>query len=296
MPAANVLFHILGQFPYPYSTTGLTTALTMIEYQGDPFLAFLTQTSDEDDIVYLHPETGQVMRSISSGVENSVITGMAFDAMEEGICVSKGQGQSSPQMIRLIDHDANIIREISQPEPNCVGIAVHGSYLAVSAINALADPLQGANTLYLLNKQSGAVIQSSDIPNGNFASGLTEFLGHLIVADSDVHKVFVLHPANGIAAVLENAPGTPNDPNNPLANGIQAIAADNVRNLEHMPQPLECAHGADSQAWQNGLCDPNLAWNPQPWGARNRLYIANVNRSNDLRWVFNTSVKITFNQ
>jgi len=275
MPAANVLFHTLGQFPYPYSTTGRMTALTMVKYQGDPFLAFLTQTSFEDDIVYMHPDTGQVMRSFSSGNDNQVITGMAYDRIEDGLWVSKGQGQfGTPQVVRLLDHDANILRELTQPEPNCVGIAVHGNYLAVSAQNT-GNPSVAGNTLYLLNKQSGSVIQSSDIPNGNFASGLSEFYGHLIVGDSEAHKVFVLHPTNGIAAALQNAPGTPAVPNNIFANGLQAIAADNVRDLDHLPQFLECANGADSQAWQDGLCDPTLPWNPEPWGARNRIYIAN---------------------
>jgi len=276
VPAANVVFHTLGQFPYPYPTTGQNTALTMVEYEGDPFLVFLTQTSFEDDIVYMHPETGQVMRSISSGSENEVITGMAYDAMEEGIWVTKGQGipNNPAQVIRLLDHNANIIREINQPEPNCVGIAIQGNYLAVSAMNT-GTPTAPANTLYLLDKHSGAVIQSADIPNGNFASGLSEFFGHLIVSDSDSHKVCVLHPINGGVAVLQNAPGTPADPNNALMTGLQAIAADNVRNLDAMPQPLECANGSDAEAWHHGLCDPTIAWNPQPWGTRNRLYIAN---------------------
>ncbi len=54
MPATQLQFYQVGSYPYPYATTGTGSALTVCRRYNDPYLAFLTQTSYEDEIVFLY--------------------------------------------------------------------------------------------------------------------------------------------------------------------------------------------------------------------------------------------------
>ncbi len=279
MPIQSIAFHQLGAFPYPYQTTGMGTALSIALYHGDPFLVFLSQTQFEDDLVYMHPETGRIMRTISSGNSNQVIDGMAYDTDLDGFWVTKGilGGPPDPQTIRLLDHDMTVLREFPQPVEKGFGIAVSGDNLLVSAA-ALppppGTPFDHQNDLYVLDKNSGAVLSRIEIETGHAAYGLSAFDGHAIVADTIDHSIWVLSPSGAIIAHCDSPPGS-GPAIGPPFRGMQAIAADVLRDLQYMPQPLDCARGADSPEWQAGLCDPDLAWNPAPWGERNRIYIAN---------------------
>jgi hypothetical protein len=53
MPATHLQFYQVGSYPYPYATTGTGSGLTVCRRHNDSYLACLTQTEYEDEIVFL---------------------------------------------------------------------------------------------------------------------------------------------------------------------------------------------------------------------------------------------------
>jgi len=80
MPATQLQFYQVGSYPYPYATTGAGSALTVCRRDNDPYLAFLTQTSYEDEIVflYLHLSVSQESGRLQTPPGHDVISGMDY--------------------------------------------------------------------------------------------------------------------------------------------------------------------------------------------------------------------------
>ena len=63
----------------PYAVNPSPCAMTCVLHANDPYLAFLTQTTYDDEIVYLHLDFDQIMERVPTPPGRQTTSGMGFD-------------------------------------------------------------------------------------------------------------------------------------------------------------------------------------------------------------------------
>lgn len=90
MTTTGLHFEVTWSFPYPIATAGSGTALTICKRFGDPYLAFLTQTAHDDEVLYLHTFTGEEDFRHPTPPGYETISGMAYDPFRRLIWCCQG--------------------------------------------------------------------------------------------------------------------------------------------------------------------------------------------------------------
>jgi hypothetical protein len=88
-------FHTVFTMPYPETTTGMGSAMTVCRITGDPFLVFLTQTSLDDLVNYIALDLSTVVNQRSLGLGQQLVSGMGFNPVTERIWTSNTTTQST---------------------------------------------------------------------------------------------------------------------------------------------------------------------------------------------------------
>ncbi len=254
MPATQLQFHQVGSYPYPYATTGTGSALTVCRRNNDPYLAFLTQTSYEDEIVflYLHLTVAQEAARIATPLDQDVISGMSYAIFRNTIwAVQSTQNQDT--IIGIDPDTGNHTDTITIPPRSGAALAYNGILFIRSDGNVLEAI-----------SNSGIVIGSVNVPLGSSIQGLTAAPWSYVASDTVQNRLMVLNVFGNVIAKCSTPPGP--------AGGITAVAYDNIADYDQVSQlPTETgAWGAPGTPYH-----PDTLWNPAPWMMRHNIYLAN---------------------
>jgi len=131
IPVTNLRFETTWSFPYPIATTGIGTGLTICKRGGDPYLAFLTQTTFSDEVVYLFSFGGAEAYRHPSPVGYDTISDMAYDPFRQVIWCC--QATSDPNVILAFDPDTGLLTDtrvviLSPTMPGPHGLACNGFF------------------------------------------------------------------------------------------------------------------------------------------------------------------------
>jgi hypothetical protein len=251
----SLRFETTWSFAYPVTTTGYGSGLTMCLRFGDPCLAFLTQVAFDDEVVYLGA-LGVEKHRHASPVGHQTISDMAYDPFRQVIWCS--QSTQDPGTIIAFDPETGLLT-------NSRAAALSPNMFDPQALacNGFFFVRGGASTLELWGT-GGLLLGTRDYP-GRIITGLSASPWSYSFVDRNNHEIVVIGP---LGAELATSPGVG------ASGGMQAIAFDyvNLREMEHQPQ-----------VWLPGgiigdpgtIYHPDTPWNPEPWGGRHRLYIAN---------------------
>jgi hypothetical protein len=248
-------FQETHRYAYPYATTGNGTALTVARVSGDPYLAFITQTGYDDEVVYLSLGFDNEMFRYPTPPDREVITGMAFDATSGRIICCLGTTDST--QIFAFDPVTGLETTMQELAANDTlnspqGIAVNGAVYVRSAGGRLE-----------MRSRNGTLIGTRDYPGRNIR-GITASPWSWAMVDSVANEIVVVGPLGNELAVAP-APGA--------AGGVDDIAYDMLANMATEPQVwLEPGVVGDPGT----IHHPDTPWSPEPWLGRHRLYIANT--------------------
>ena len=255
MPITNLRFETTWTIPYPVATTGSGTALTICLRMGDPQLAFLTQTTFADEVIYLAFMGQEVARHATPPGED-VIAGMAYDPFRGVIWCAQGTNANRDTIIAFDPHSGALTNSIAAPVsaalPAPAGIATNGFFF-----------VRGGGPTLELWSSTGLLLGTRDYP-GRGITGLSASPWSYCFVDQYNDEIVVIGPLGNELAVSSGvgAPG-----------GMAALAFDYVTHHQMDSHP---------QVWlENGavgdpgtIHHPDTPWNPVPWGGRHRLYIA----------------------
>ena len=257
MPVSNLRFETTWTIPYPVTTgaTAYGTALTLCRRNNDPYLAFLTQTGWDDEVVYMTFMGTEIHRHVTPPGED-IINGMAYDPFRRVIWCS--QGTNNKDTIIAFDPDDGLLTDslVATVSPSLAapkGIACNGFFFVRGGGPALE---LWSTTGFLLGTRSYT---------GRNISGVSASPWSYCFIDQTSDEIVVIGPLGNELAVSSGV-GT--------AGGSSAIAFDYVTHHEMDNHP---------QVWlPNGsvgavgtINHPDTPWNPAPGGGRHRLYVAN---------------------
>lgn len=254
MPATQLQFYQVGSYPYPYATTGTGSALTVCRRYNDPYLAFLTQTSYEDEIVFLflHLSVSQEGGRLQTPPGHDVISGMDY-AIFRNIIWAVQSTQNQDTIIGIEPETGIVTDTILVPLRSGAALAYNGLYFVRSDGNVLEAI-----------SNSGVVLGSVNVPLGSSVQGLTAAPWSYVASDTSRNRLLVMNVFGNIIAKCPNPPGA--------AGGITAVAYDNILDFDQISQlPTENgAWGATGTPYH-----PDTLWNPAPWMMRHNIYLAN---------------------
>ena len=254
MPATQLQFYQVGSYPYPYATTGTGSALTVCRRNNDPYLAFLTQTSYEDEIVflYLHLNVAQEAARMETPLDQDVISGMSYAIFRNTIwAVQSTQNQDT--IIGIDPDTGNHTDTISVPPLSGAALAYNGIFF-----------VRSDGTVLEAISNSGIVIGSVNVPLGSSVQGLTAAPWSYVASDTAQNRLMVLNVFGNVIAKCPTPPGS--------AGGITAVAYDNILDYDQISQlPTETGAWGDPGT----LYHPDTLWDPAPWVMRHNIYLAN---------------------
>jgi hypothetical protein len=254
MPITNLRFETTWTIPNPVATTGSGTALTVCRRLNDPQLAFLTQTTFDDEVIYLAFMGQEVHRHPTPPGEQTV-TGMAYDPFRRVIWCA--QGTSNQERIIAFDPDDGLLTNtlpapVSPTMPGPAGIATNGFFF-----------VRGGGPTLELWTSAGLMLGTRDYP-GRGITGLSASPWSYCFVDQHNDEIVVIGPLGNELAVSSGvgAPG-----------GMAALAFNCVTHHQMDSQPqVPLPNGAIGDP--GTIHHPDTPWNPVPWGGRHRLYIA----------------------
>jgi hypothetical protein len=254
-------FHTVFTMPYPETTTGMGSAMTVCRITGDPFLVFLTQTSLDDLVNYIALDLSTVVNQRSLGLGQQLVSGMGFNPVTERIWTSNTTTQST----RIFAFDP----------------ATH----AITNSFQVADPAAlfggafGTNGLVFLRSQrnrvelrgmGGALLGERDYP-GRVITGISAAPLSWLYCDASAHQLLVVGPLGDVIAEAP-CPGPVRGGQVGPDDGVQAVAFDTVRSPGTIMPAL----------WNAGVIDadpgPAAPWPgpaPEPWWNPHMIYVAN---------------------
>lgn len=251
-------FYQTGSFPFPYSTNGEDTALTVCRHKGTPSLCFLTQTPGEDDFVFLdlnRPYPHEIGR-FSSPVNHWRISGIAYEQPRNLLWATEGSGlpHENSDKIIAVDADTGILTDsLRVPLLDSHALAYNGMYFVRS----------DGKKLEMITR-SGSIVASMDVAIGTNCRGLSAAPWTYIASDTASNRLVVITLFGQVAAVCNEPPGEPG--------GIEAVAFDNIRDFSRISQ-LPLQEGETPE--ENTPYHPDTPWDPEPWQLRHRVYLAN---------------------
>ena len=249
MTGQQLRFYTTGSYPFPYTTTGIDTALTVAMHKGEPALAFLTQTEYEDDIVFLRlyrkksRETGR----FSSPPNFWRISGMAYDKTQNRLWATQGAGSPNEHADSIIGIDADSgahVETIIAPFSDSHALAFNGQYF-----------LRSDGSVLEMIDRSGNILATLEVPVGSNCRGLSAAPWTYIASDTLSNKLVILSLFGQVVAECDKPPGEPG--------GIEAVAFDNIQDYKTLSQFPESS------------VDPAIPWSPDPWNFRHTVYLAN---------------------
>lgn len=258
MVVTGLRFEVTWSFPYPVATTGSGTGLTICKRNGDPYLAFLTQTDFGDDVVYVHDFAGLEDFRHPSPPGFDVITGMGYDPIRHWIWAC----QSTTGADTLLAFDptdgaltANQVALLSPTLSAPQGLACNGLF----AIRGGGDTAECWST-------TGLNLGTRRYPGRNI-TGLSASPFSYCFVDTSHHEIVMIGPFGTEIAVSSGVGAS-------TGAGMQAIAFDYIgyRQMDQIPQ-VWTEEGTIGDP--GTIYHPDTAWDPTPWGGRHRIYIAN---------------------
>lgn len=256
MPITNLRFETTWTIPYPVTTSGTGTALTLCRRNNDPYLAFLTQTGWDDEVVYMTFMGTEVHRHVTP-LGQETISGMAYDPFRRVIWCSQTSNGNEHTII-AIDPDTglltgNVAATVSASLPTPKGLACNGFFFVRG----------GGPTLELWT--TGGFLLGTRNYAGRNVSGLSASPWSYSFVDTFTDEITVIGPLGNELAVSSGIGA---------AGGMSAIAFDYIthHDMEHHPQ-VWLPNGSVGAV--GTINHPDTPWNPEPWGGRHRLYIAN---------------------
>jgi len=256
MPATNLRFETTWSYPYPITTNGAGTGITVCLRGGDPYLAFLTQTAFSDEVLYLFTFEGQEAYRHASPVGYDTITDMAYDPFRRVIWCC--QATNAPEIILAFDPDTGLLTDtrVATLSPNMgspQGLACNGFFF-----------VRGGGSTAELWSTSGLLLGTREYP-GRGITGLSASPWSYCFCDKFRDEIVVIGPLGNEIAISSGIGASA---------GMEALAFDYVgfAHMEDIPQ----VWGPNGTVGDPGtIYDPNTPWNPVPWGGRHRLYVAN---------------------
>jgi hypothetical protein len=256
MPVTNLRFEVTWSYPYPVTTTGIGTGLTVCLRGNDPYLAFLTQTTFSDDVVYLYTFDGTEAYRHASPVGYDTISDMAYDPLRRVIWCC--QATNDPNVILAFDPETGLLTDtrvaittptISGPH----GLACNGFFF-----------VRGGGDTAELWATNGLLLGTRQYP-GRGITGISAAPWSYIFTDQYRDEIVVIGPFGNELAVSSGIGSS---------GGMQAIAFDlpSYPYMDDIPQ----VWGPNGTVGDPGtIYDPDTPWNPVPFGGRHRLYVAN---------------------
>ena len=249
MANQRLRFYQTGTYPFPYTTTGSDTALTVSKHEGKPALAFLTQTPKEDDIVFLrlYHKASQETGRFSSPPNYWGISGLAYDQSRNLLWATEGLGTLNQHADRIIGIDADSgkhIDTIKVPQLDSHALAFNGMYFVRS----------DGSVLEMIDR-SGNILATLQVPIGTNCRGLSAAPWTYIASDTLENKLVIISLFGQVVAECGELPGEPG--------GIEAVAFDNIQDFSTIPQFPESVES------------PQKPWEPVPWNFRHTIYLAN---------------------
>ncbi len=254
MTITGLRFEVTWSFPYPITTTGSGTALTICVRSGDICLAFLTQTSGDDEVLYLHPFTGDEQYRHPTPPGYLTISGMAYDPFRRLIWCC--ELTVAPEVILTLDPETGSLTGTQVATPSPTMSAPHGL-----ACNGFFFVRGGGSTLELW--ATNGVLLGTHRYTGRSIRGVSASPWSYCFVDTD--EIVVIGPMGNELAVSSGI-GT--------SGGMEAIAFDYIDfiHMDDIPQ----VWGPDGSIGDPGtIYNPDTPWNPEPWAGRHRLYVAN---------------------
>jgi hypothetical protein len=256
MPVANLRFETTWSYPYPVATDGSGTALTICRRGGDPYLAFLTQTTFSDDVLYLHTFEGTEAYRHVSPAGYDTITDMAYDPFRRVVWCC--QATVAPDIILAFDPDTGLLTDtrvaaLSPAMTSPHGLACNGFFFVRGGGPTLE--LWATNGLFLGAREYA----------GRGITGLSASPWSYCFCDKYRDEIVVVGPLGNEIAISSGIGASA---------GMEDIAFDYLQfyDMENIPQ----VWGPNGTVGDPGtIYDPDTPWNPAPWGGRHRLYVAN---------------------
>jgi len=256
MTVTNLRFETTWSYSYPIATDGAGTALTICKRNGDPYLAFLTQTSFDDEVLYLHDFDGSIAYRHASPVGYDTITGMAYDPFRRWIWCC--EATVNPETILAFDPGTGLLTDtrVATPSVNMTspeGLGCNGFFFVRSGGPTLE--LWSTNGLFLGAREY----------QGRGITGVSASPWSYCFCDKYKDEIVVVGPLGNEIAISSGVGAS---------GGMEAIAFDYVNyiHMDDFPQ----VWGPNGTVGDPGtIYDPDTPWNPDPWSGRHRIYIAN---------------------
>ncbi|GJL66395.1 MAG: hypothetical protein NPIRA05_13660 [Nitrospirales bacterium] len=254
MPPTPLQFYQVGSYPYPVTTTGTGSALTICRRNNDPYLAFLTQTSYEDEIVllYLHLSVSKEAARFETPLDQDVISGMTYGRFRNIIWAV--QSTTNQDTIIGIDPDTgNHTDTITVPARRGMALAHNGLYF-----------VRTDGTVLEAVANNGVVLGSVNVSLGTNIQGLTAAPWSYVASDTAQNRLVVLNVFGSEIAECAAPPG--------MAGGITAVVYNTFPDYDYVSQlPTENGAWGDLGTPYH----PDTPWNPVPWIMRHNIYLAN---------------------
>ena len=272
----EVSFEITHTCPFPETTNGANTALTICTLDRDPALAFLTQTPGVDEFVMLRYNSCDEYFRYNTPPDRLNTGGMHSD--ETGKYIYCCQATTSSPTVD--DRDiVYIVEAISGAERGALtiirdnilfhpsGLAIHDGMIVISS-QPIPLPTGGAPIGHsaIGFYSTGGQHRGTQLLEDQSLSGLSTTPWGLLVTDRANNLIKILDKRLGDVAVC---PGVGAD------HGMQAIAFDHIQFDRMDDHP---------QRWlPNGVFGPpgspehpDTPWDPKPYKqSRHRIYVAN---------------------
>ncbi len=248
-------FEVTNTAPYPVTVSnqadGTGAAITVCALEGDPFVAFLAQTPQDDEIVYLSLGLDTELKRDVTPSGRPTVIGMGYHEPSERIwCASNGAQQSEVFALDpLTGLETDSMDWSNYPDPQWIeGFGVANNFF----LRSDRDKLE----MFTMN---GFRLGERTYP-GKFIQGVSSSPASWTFVDRNASEIVVIGPFGNIVATAP-APGNPA--------GAAAIAYDSISQRSNMPQiiPPQGILGPVGSPMH-----PDTPWDPTPWLFRHRLY------------------------
>lgn len=247
-------FEVTNTAPYPVTTTGAGSSITVCKPFNDPMVAFCTQTGFDDEVVYLSLGLDIEFRRHITPVGRTVISGMGYNPITRMVWCASTTNQTTE--VFAFDPDTGL--EVSalnlaadSPTANSQGFGTNGLLFVRSAGSVLE-----------LRTMAGVKVGERTYP-GRSIMGASASPFSWTFGDANTDEIVVIGPFGNEIAIAP-APGS--------SGGLGAIAYDYVNDQQFLAQVIP-ENGIPGPVGSN--THPDTPWNPVPWLGRHRLYIAN---------------------